>query len=284
MGDSPLAHPPIGWAGSVGALTRDDVVAFHRDFVTPERAILAVVGDVDAKKTLAALEKAFADWKRSASPPEEANETLRIGPREILVVDKPGVTQTQIRLAGPGLRRDHPDYYAVAVANTILGGGFTSRLVDEIRVSQGLTYSIGSRFTMYRDSGTFSIRTFTKNETIRKTIDEVLRVVDALREEGPKEEELAKAKSYLTGLFPQGLQALGALAGQITDIEFYGLDPKYVETYASRIDAVTLEDCRRALKTYFSTKDLRLLLVTEADVGRPAVDGLGAVTVKEWDE
>ena len=281
LGQSALAHPAIGWAKSVEAITHDDVVAFHRDFVRPDGAILAVVGDVDAKKTVAALQKAFEDWKRPAAPLSAPDETLRITGRAVLIVNKPGATQTMIRFAGPGLRRDHPDYYAVLVANTILGGGFTSRLMDEIRVSQGLTYSISSRFVMYHDSGTFGIRTFTKNETIRKTIDETVRVVDTLREEGPKDEELAKAKSYLTGLFPRDLQALGGLAAQLTDIELYGLDPKYVETYADKINAVTMEECKRVLKAYFTTKDLKILLVTEADTGKPAVEGLGPVTVKE---
>lgn len=281
MGQSPLAHPAIGWPNSVRAITRDDVVAFHRDSVTPDQSILVVVGDVDAKKTLAAVQKAFGDWKRAASPRPAPDETLRITSREVLIVNKPSATQTQIRFAGPGLRRDHPDYYAVAVANTILGAGFTSRLVDEIRVTQGLTYNIRSFFTMYKDSGLFGVRTFTKNETIRKTIDEVLRVVDTLREEGPKDAELAKAKAFLTGQFPLGLQPLGDLAAQVTEIEIYGLDAKYVETYADKINAVTMDECKRVLQTYFATKDLKLLLVTEVDVGKPAVEGLGPVRVKE---
>lgn len=281
MGKSTLAHPPIGWAKSVEAITLEDVVAFHRDFIRPDGAILAVVGDVDAKKTVDALKKAFDDWKKPASPLTPPDETLRITGREVMIVNKPGATQTTLRFAGPGLRRDHPDYYAVLVANTILGSGFTSRLMDEIRVSQGLTYSIRSNFAMYHDSGTFGIRTSTKNETIRKTIDETLRVMDTLREQGPKDEELAKAKSYLTGLFPLALQPLGGLAGQLTEIEMYRLDPKYVETYADKINAVTMEECRRVLKSYFTTKDLKILLVTEGDVGKAAVDGLGPVTVKE---
>src|SRR5438093_3788191 len=103
------------------------------------------------------------------------------------------------------------------VSNTILGAGFTSRLVNEVRVVQGLTYSISSRFGMYRNAGTFRITTFTKNETIRKTIDEALKVVKNLLDAGPSEEELAKAKRYLTGQFPLGLQAPDALAERLLD-------------------------------------------------------------------
>src|SRR5262249_30191267 len=148
------------------------------------------------------LEKAFAAWKPSGRPHPNAYEPIAPSRREVLIVSKPEVTQTQIRLACSAVPRNHPDYYPIRVANTILGGGFTSRLMNEIRVVQGLTYSIGSRFSMYRNAGTFSVTTFTKNETIRKTIDETLKVLKALREQGPTEEELAKAKRYLTGQFP----------------------------------------------------------------------------------
>jgi zinc protease len=283
LGDSPLGHPVVGWEKAVRALTRDDVVAFHRANVTPDNCLLAVVGDVDPKAVLGAIEKAFADWK-----PSGARRALPYGPvtpggRAVRVVEKPEVTQTQIRLMGLGVPRNHPDYYAITVANAVLGSGFTSRLVDEIRVNQGLTYSIGSRFAMYRNAGTFGVTTFTKNETLRKTIDEVLKVVDRLVNQGPSEEELAKVKRYLTGLFPLGLQAPDALAARLLDLEFYGLDPKFVETYAERIDGVTMADCRRALKAYFQTGDLRILVVSDPAKASVALAGLGPIEVVKAD-
>ena len=282
LGQSPLAHPTIGWEKSVSALTREDVVGFHALHVHPENALLAVVGDVDPPAVLAALEKAFAAWKPGGVKSSDAYTAVpQTRGRSLLIVDKPEVTQTQIRLACMGVPRNHPDYYPITVANTILGAGFTSRLVNEIRVVQGLTYSISSRFGMYRNAGTFRIGTFTKNETIRKTIDETLKVGKALLDAGPSEEELAKAKRYLTGQFPLGLQAPDALAAQLVDVEFYGLDRKYVETYSDRINAVTMADCRRALKSYFCVDDLRILVVSNPEVARKALEGLGPVEVRE---
>jgi zinc protease len=282
LGTSPLAHPSIGWEKSVGALTREDVVRFHLRHVRPDNAMLAVVGDVEPQAVLAALEKAFADWRASGEKPGDAYQPVpQPRGRSVLIVNKPEVTQTQIRLACMGVPRDHPDYYPITVANTILGAGFTSRLVNEIRVVQGLTYSISSRFGMFRNAGTFRVSTFTKNESIRKTIDETLKVVKTLLDAGPSEEELAKAKRYLTGQFPLGLQAPDALAAQLLDIEFYGLDPRYVETFNDRIEAVTMTDCRRALKSYFCTDDLRILVVSNPDVAKPALAGLGPIEVKD---
>jgi zinc protease len=282
LGSSPLAHPTIGWEASVGGLTREDVTAFHARHVRPDNAMLAVVGDVEPHAVLAALEKAFAEWKAGGQKTGDAYTPVpQARGRSVLIVNKPEVTQTQIRLACMGVPRNHPDYYPITVANTILGAGFTSRLVNEIRVTQGLTYDISSRFGMFRNAGTFRVSTFTKNESIRKTIDETLKVVKTLLAGGPSDEELAKAKRYLTGQFPLGLQAPDALAAQLLDIEFYGLDPKFVETFDDRVNAVTMVDCRRALKSYFCVDDLRILVVSNPEVARKALEGLGPIEVRE---
>jgi len=282
LGTSPLAHPTIGWEKSVATLTREDVAAFHGRHFRPDNAMLAVVGDVEPQAVKAALEKAFAGWKANGARPGGAYGPVpQSRSRQVLIVNKPEVTQTQIRLACMGVPRNHPDYFPITVANTILGSGFTSRLVNEIRVVQGLTYSISSRFGMFRDAGTFRIGTFTKNETIRKTIDETIKVVRDLLAAGPGEDELAKAKRYLTGQFPLGLQAPDALATQLLDVEFYGLDPRYVETFSDRINAVTMADCRRALKSYFCVDDLRILVVSNPDSARKSLEGLGPIEVKD---
>ena len=280
LGDHPLAHPVLGWEASVKSLTRDDVVAFHRGRFTPDQAMIAVVGDVDPKAVIAALEAAFKDWRPSGEertagyPPVAAT-----GRREVRLVARPEATQAQIRLACTGVARNHPDYFPILVTNTILGGGFTSRLVNEIRVVQGLTYSIDSGFRMQKNAGEYVITTFTKNETLRKTIDETIQVVQRLKADGPTQEELDKAHQYLAGQYPLGLQSPDDLAARLLDVEFYGLPADYLNTFADRVNAVTLADCRRAAKSYFCTDDLKILVVTNPDVGRKALAGLGPLTV-----
>ena len=282
FGTSPLAHPTIGWETSVKALAREDVMGFHARHFRPDNALLAVVGDVEPQAVLLALEKAFAAWKATGEKPGDAYSAVpQARGRSVLIVSKPEVTQTQIRLACMGVPRNHPDYYPITVANTILGGAFTSRLVNEIRTVQGLTYDISSRFGMFRNAGTFRIGTFTKNETIRKIIDETLKVVKTLLDAGPSDEELAKSKRYLTGQFPLGLQAPDALAAQLLDIEFYGLDPKYVESFNDQVNAVTMVDCRRALKSYFCVDDLCILVVSNPEVAKQALGGLGPIEVQQ---
>jgi len=281
MGANPLGHPVAGWEKTVTTLTRADVVGFQKQFLTPANSMLAVVGDVDPDQVVASLEAAFAAWKGGAAAAAAYGAPAAVSGRQLVIVSKPEVTQTQIRLATLGVPRNSPDYYTVVVANTILGGGFTSRLVNEIRVVQGLTYGIASRWSMFRNAGTFVIITFTRNETLRKCIDASLAVVQKLVDEGPSEAELAKSKRYLTGQFPLGLQASDALAAQILNIEFYGLDPRYLETYAERVDAVTMADVKRVLKQRFGTSDLRILVVSDPKTAKPALEGLGPIAVQD---
>jgi zinc protease len=282
-GDSPLGHPPIGWEASVKAITRDDVVRYHAGFVTPERSVLVVVGDVSPQALTASLKTAFAGWKRAGAAPDKDpyGPAAAIRGRTLRVINKPEATQTQIRMMCPSVPRNHPDWYALQVANTICGGGFTSRLVNSIRVEQGLTYSIGSGFRHNRNSGAFRISTFTRNEQLRKCVDAVLAEVQKLVDEGPTEAELDKARVFLKGQFPLGLQSPDDLAAEIASAEFFGLPQDFIASYPDRIGAVTMEDAKRVLKAYFCTNDLKILVVTNGELAKKALDGLGAMEVRE---
>lgn len=281
LGDSPLAHPVIGREASVRTITREDVAAFHRRHVTPDNSILVVVGDVDVARASAAVARAFADWKRSGGDPAPRYAAVpQVKGRRVLIVSKPDVTQTQIRIGCIGVARNHPDYFPIMVARTILSVGFASRLTDQLRVNLGLTYTIRSDFPMFRNAGTFRITTFTRNETIKECVEATLAEVRKLVGEGPTAEEIGRARRFMTGQFPLQLQAPAALAAQLANAEFFGLGADYLETYAAKVEAVTAADVRRALKSYFCTEDLRILVVSDPARAQPALSGFGEVTVK----
>jgi zinc protease len=284
-GESPLGHPAVGWEASVKAITREDVVDYHRRFLTPERSVLVVVGDVNASSIVESLKKSFAGWKKSGAAPgaDPYAPAAAIQGRTLRIVNKPEATQTQIRMMCPSVPRNHPDWYAIQVANTICGSGFTSRLVNSIRVEQGLTYSISSRFQQNRSAGAFRINTFTRNEQLRKCVDAVLAEVKKLVDEGPTDAELDKARNYLKGQFPLGLQAPDDLAAEIANTEFFGLPQDFIASYPAKIGVITMEDTKRVLKSYFCTDDLRILVVSNGDMAKKALDGLGMIEVKEID-
>ncbi len=283
-GDSPLAHPSIGTEKSVNGLTRDDVVSFHRRFVAPDRAILVVAGDVDPAAILAQLRKAFADWKPSGEPMRDPyGAPAPVAARGIRIIDKPEATQAQIRMGCIAVPRSHPDYDAIQVANTILGDGFTSRLVNAIRVEKGLTYSISSGFTQHRGAGAFRVNTFTRNAKLRECVDATLAEIAKLASEGPTQAELDKARNYLVGQYPLELQAASDLAGQIATVEFYGLPQDWIARYNDRVRAVTMDEVKRVLGTYFCSDKLRIVVVTQGDVAQKALDGLGPLEVRPID-
>ena len=283
--NSPMGHPAIGWEASVKAITRDDVASFHKRFLTPDRSVLVVVGDVNAATIEKDLAKAFANWKKAGGTPQPDpyGPAAALQGRTLRIVNKPEATQTQIRMMCPSVPRNHPDWYAIQVANTICGAGFTSRLVNSIRVEQGLTYSISSRFQQNRSAGAFRISTFTRNEQLRKCVDAVLAEVKKLVDAGPTEAELDKSRNYLKGQFPLGLQSPDDLAAEIGSAEFFALPQDFIATYPDKIGAVTMDDVKRVLKTYFCTEDLRVLAATNAEMAKKALDGLGTIEVKEID-
>lgn len=282
-GESALGHPAIGWESSLNAVTREDVVRFHHDFLTPERSVLVVVGDVDARAFLASLQAAFAGWKKSGAAPatDPYGPAPPIHGRTVRIVNKPEATQAQIRMLCPSVPRNHPDWYAIQVANTICGAGFTSRLVNAIRVEKGLTYSIGSGFRQYRAAGAFSISTFTRNDQLRACVDAVLAEVKKLVDEGPTAAELEKSRNYLKGQFPLGLQSPDELAGEIANVEYFGLPADFIVGYPARIDAIGMDDVKRVLKQYFCTGDLKILVVTNGELAKKALDGVGTLELKE---
>ena len=280
-GDSPLAHPGIGVESSVKSLKRSDVAAFHRRFVSPDRSLLVVVGDIEPAAMLAQLRKRFADWKASGEPLRDPyTSPAPLKERSIRIIDKPEATQAQIRIGCIAVPRNHPDYDAIQVANTILGEGFTSRLVNTVRTEMGLTYSIGSGFPQYRSAGAFRINTFTRNEKLRACVDATLAEVAKLVNEGPTQAEVDKARNYLVGQFPLELQASSDLSAQMASVEFYGLGPGWIAGYSDRVRAVTMDDVKRVLKTHFCTDKVRILVVTQASLAKPALEGLGAIEVR----
>jgi zinc protease len=260
--------------GSIQAIQREDIVEYHRRVIAPDRMILIAVGDLNANQMAEKLRARFGDWPRAGVPlPETAAPPP--SSKRLILVDKPDATQTQVRWARTALPRNHPDYFAASVAESILGGGFTSRLVEEIRVARSLTYGIVSGFRPMLRGGMFSVSSFTKMETSRQLIDATEKVLRDTASKGFTAAELKRVKGYLTGLFAISMQSPEALAGQLATMAFYGLPDDYLRTYLTKINAVTLKDANRLAKTYASPAALTLIVVGPASKIEGPLKGLG---------
>lgn len=285
IGDHPYAHPVEGGEGSVTALTKDKVLEFYKKHYVPAGSILAIVGDVDAGKTLDLVKKTFAGWKGEAAAQTIPALAVRTFPgRKLYVIDKPDATQSQIRIGNIAVGRSSPEYFALLVTNNVLGGGFTSRLMEEIRVNRGLSYGARSGLSELKAGGFFSVTTFTKNKTLRQTIDVALDQLKRIRMEKMSDAELTSSKKYLSGLFPFDVETNGDLAGWLVDLSFYNLPVDYVEGYRTHVDKITPGEAMKVADEHFWLDDNVILLLTNYNEVKDQLKGLGEAQVVKIDE
>ncbi len=282
----PYGEPQDGTLESVSGITRKEVKKFYVRNYRPNGAIMAIVGDVNTERALRAVMKSFEGWERGpeGAAKVESLEMGRCPGRKVVVIDKPGATQSQIRIGNISAGRNTPDFFPLVVANGVLGGGFTSRLMDEIRVNRGLSYGARSRLSQYRSGGFFGVVTFTKNETLRETIDVAFAELEKIRDTEVGEEELRKSEKYISGLFPFELETNSDLARWMTNLAFYGLTPDFIEGYRERVSVVSSEDVQRVARKYFWVEDCRILVLTDYEKTKDQIEGLGPVTVVKVDE
>jgi len=286
----PYGHPAHGFRRDVETFRREDVLAFHATRYQAKGGLLAVVGDGAPAELLALVRVALgrAKWPSVSKVQRDALSFATLPkPKGLraLVVHKPDSTQAQLRIVSPGLPKSTPRYSEAVVANTALGGGFTSILVDAIRVDRGLSYSVSTRLLMNRRAGLSIFSSFTKNETLRELIDVALEKMGEYAKTGPSPEALEKTRAYLAGLFPLGLESHEALAEQISDAIQDGVGLAHLENYRSRILAVTAEGARAAAADLSPSRDgAQLVIVGDGEVSRRALGDLCPVEVRQLEE
>jgi len=285
-GSHPYAHPVNGSEESVGGMTREKVSGFYKRYYVPVGAILAVVGDVDAGKAFELVTAKFGGWKGDAAKAAgiPAFAPKKIPGRTLFVINKDDATQSQIRIGNLSVGRNTPDYFPLLVTNSVLGGGFTSRLMDEIRVNRGLSYGARSGLTQLKAGGMFGVYTYTKNKSLRETIDVALEQLRKIRTEKISDTELAKSKKYITGLFPFDIERNGDLAGWITDLTYYGLPLGFVETYCANVDKVTSDEAQRVAGEQMWLDDNLILVLTKYEETKGQLAGLGKIETIDIDE
>jgi zinc protease len=283
----PYGHPASGHLATVEAFTRADCAAFHAGSFQQGGAVLALCGSASPAALLAIARERLAkvSWPAGAALPVSAIPPVvqASGPAlRAVVVHKPDSTQAQIRIVSAGMSRREPGWAAAFLANTALGGGFTSVLVDAIRVDRGLSYSVSSRLSMNRHAGLSVFASFTKNETLRELIDVALEKMHGYARTGPSLDALAKSKQYLAGLFPFGLEGHEALAEQLADAVLDETGLSRLETYRSSILAATPEEVLAVAKRLSPAREgAQIILVGDGEVAQKALAGLCAVQVVE---
>jgi zinc protease len=229
---------------------------------------------------MATVERALGHWTGGPEqPPVVPPWSWLARPGEVLIIDKPEQTQVQMRIGARGVKRGHDDHFPLVTMNTVLGGGFTSRLVTEIRVKRGLSYGAGCAFDMMSVAGTFTVSSFTRTETIDTLIDVALGEVKKMREKGPTKTELATVQRYISGLYPGRLETNENVSGAIADVVHYGLSETWISQYRERVAAVTVKEAAAAAQKHLFGDERSLVLVGNAEQLRPKVEKYGPITV-----
>ncbi|BAP42881.1 insulinase family protein [Pseudomonas sp. 21LCFQ02] len=258
-GNHPYAHPSDGNPKSIGALTQAQLKAFHAKAYASGNAVIALVGDLsrDEAQTIAA--------QVSASLPKGPALAKMPEPAE----PKAGVThiefpsnQTHLLLAQLGISRNDPDYAALMVGNSVLGGGgFGSRLMTEVREKRGLTYGVSSGFTGMRVPGPFTIGLQTRAELSENTLKLVQDQVREFLDKGPTQKEIDDVKRELSGSFPLSAASNSSIAAQLGAIGFYDLPLTFLEDYLTEAQAVTVEQVKAAMNKHLSADQMVIVTV-----------------------
>ncbi len=276
-GDHPYANAAT--VETVEAVTRDDIVDFHKTNFVANNALLFVVGDVNPKEVKKAVDKHFGKWAAGEPTTVAYPEAPERTAKNISLYHRPGAVQTNLYVGHIGLETKDEDWPAVTVANRILGGGATGRLFMNLREEKGWTYGAYSNFTKSQDRGYFrataNVRTEVTDSALVELVGEITRIVD----EPVEEHELSNAKSYLIGNFPTTIETPNQIAGQIATAKLLGLGKKQLESYREKIADVEVEDVQMAMKKHVMPDRLALVLVGDATEVYDKVEPIASIAL-----
>lgn len=277
---SPYSRPLSGTAESVERLTRQDVQQFHATRFGSPGSTLVIAGDLSAEEAIELAERHFGDWGGGGSPWPTVVAAPRVEERRIVVVDRPGSVQSEIRVGHPGVPRATPDYFPLVVANTILGGAFTSRLNMNLRERHGFTYGVQSAFAMRREAGVFSVATAVQTEVTAAAVTEIFSEIEGMRSAEVTAAELEDARSYLAGVFPLRLQTTEGVAARLMEIAVHELPDDYYASYRERVLAVSAPEVLDAVRTHVRPEAAAIVVVGDAAAVRGPLEALGLGTVE----
>ncbi len=246
FGKHPYGEPTDGTTESVAAITADDLHAFHDRTMARDNLYVVFVGALDAKTAADALDRVFGALPEHAALTPVPDTSPAIGKT---AHEELSVPQAAIRIGGPGMKRDDPDFIPAYVADEILGGGtFSSRLYKAVREKRGLAYSVGSSLLPYDHAGAFVAATSVDAAKTDETVDIMREEIERFAKDGPTAEELADTKDYLIGNFALRFDSSRKIARNLLNFQLDNLGIDYIDRRNAMIRSVTLDDVKRVAK------------------------------------
>src|SRR5439155_17219344 len=244
-GDHAYGRVPEGLEQSVRSAGRGDIQAFYKSFFQAGNAAVVAAGDVTAGSLQTLLESAFGSWSAGAGRPPAVPAAPQVRGRSVWLVDLPDAPQSEIRIGRVGPPRSTSDYFPLVVANTLLGGSFTSRLNQNLREQHGYTYGAGSAFDFRLSTGPFFAGAAVQTDKTAAALSEFFKELEAIRRP-VSANELSRAKNYVALRYPAGFETVGELAGKLEEKAVFGLPDDFFTTYMDRVAKVTAADVARA--------------------------------------
>ena len=274
----------IGTEESLQGMDRESIVAYHAARVRPTGTTLIVVGSLGHSTVVKSAQELLGSWSgrrpKAVAPPEVSP----LEGRQVHLYDRPGASQTELRLAHLGVPRNHPDAPSITVMNAILGGKFTSRLNLNLREKHGFTYGVHSQFSRRRGRGPFTIQSAISTENIGEAVRETLVELDRIRTEPVTTAELDDTKNYITGVFPYTLQTNDGLAQRLVDLAVHNLPADYFDRYLERIVEVDREAVLKAAQTHLDPEHAAVVAVGPVAELQSQLEEFGPVTVHSADQ
>jgi zinc protease len=273
--DHPYGRPDLGTPRTVEAMSRDDVVAFHKKLFLPNNATLIVVGDTTPEAITAALEKELSSWKPGEAPRYVVPEPPTAKGVTVFLVDKPSAAQSVLAAGLVGPPRSTPDYFPLTVMNAVLGGQFSSRLNLNLREEKGFTYGARTHFAFRIGPGPFDAGCSVATKDTAAALAEMVKELTDIT--GPRpvtDPELAFAKENLIKGFPGEFETTFDVAGTLASMVVYKLPDDYYLTYQKNVEAVTRDDVNRVARQYIDPTRLTILVVGDRAQVEPQLRSL----------
>jgi len=281
-----LRHPygfsEIGTEASVKAITRADMQAFWKERFAPNNAALIVAGDITMAELRALAEKAFGAWERGSPTRSQLGAPTMTAAR-VVIVDKPGSPQTQLRVTGIGAERSSPDFRPLQVMNMTLGGLFSSRINMNLREANGYTYGASSQFTFRRAPGPFQVGTGVRTDVTAPAVNEIFKEIRGMVEKPMSAGELQQSKDSMANSLPGAFESSANAVNNFSNVFVYDLGLDYYSRYAAQVNAVTAEQTAAVARKYLVPDKLVVVAVGDRAKIEEGLRGLKLGPVEIWD-
>ena len=261
FGKHPYGRPEDGFTETIRKISRRDLVDFHRRYYRPENMVLVVVGAVNAENVFDILEKALGDWQNSIpAPAQSLPEIVPLTQSVRKHLDLPGKSQTDLVIGMLGPKRKSPDFQAASLGNNILGQfGMMGRIGESVRVKAGLAYDASTSLNAWIDGGSWEVSAGVNPANLQKAIDLIVEELRLFGKEPVSADELADSKANFIGRLPLTLESNSGVAGTLLNLERFALGLDYLQSYETRIAAVTREDILAVAQKYIHPDALAIV-------------------------